>query len=159
MAISRPDPLRMHIFVDDPLYLAADGATEAALPLTRALLWAVVAGFPLAWKKSDGGTSFTWIGAKISLETDSVSVSIPEEKITRYLEGLKYVKSTCPLLLKPLRSLAGKLAFAASIVPRIRPFTNSLWRAAADCQETGRLFSRRKQLNPVSYTHLTLPTT
>ncbi len=109
MAISRHDHLRMHMFVDDPLYLAAGDENDVTLPLTRALLWAVVAGFPLAWHKSDGGSTVTWIGAKISMENAAVSISIPEDKIREYKEGLKYMKTSRPLRLKAVRSIAGKL--------------------------------------------------
>jgi hypothetical protein len=81
---------------------------------------------PLAWHKSDGVSTVTWIGAKISMEKSGVSLSIPEDKIKDYIGGLKYIKTTGPLRLKPLRSIAGKLMFAASIVPRIRPFIKSI---------------------------------
>ena len=54
----------MHMLVSDPIYISRDGGHAAPLALTRALLWAAVAGFPLAWHKCDGGSKAKWIGAK-----------------------------------------------------------------------------------------------
>jgi hypothetical protein len=147
MAISRHDHLRMHMFVDDPLYLAAGDENEVTLPLTRALLWAVVAGFPLAWHKSDGGSTVTWIGANISMGDAAISISIPEDKIIEYKEGLKYMKTSRPLRLKAVRSIAGKLMFASSLVPRIRPFTRSIWQTVSECIANDPLYTKNKQLS------------
>ena len=54
-AISDPYVLCMHTFVDDPIHITRGDDDTKVLALPRALLWAVRAGFPLAWHKSDGG--------------------------------------------------------------------------------------------------------
>ena len=79
MAISDPLELRMHMFVDDPIYVARLGGHSGHLALSRALLWASVVGFPLAWHKSDGGSAVTWIGAHICVEEKDIFVTITED--------------------------------------------------------------------------------
>ena len=79
-AILGPDPVRLQVYVDDPIYAAAAQPKEAARYLAVALLWARVAGFPLAWKKTECGSSLRWIGAQVTVEADAVSISIPEDK-------------------------------------------------------------------------------
>ena len=75
MAISDPSEFRMHMFVDDPIYVAKQDSHADPLALTRALLWASVAGFPLAWHKSDGGKAVTWISALIGVDEKDIIVT------------------------------------------------------------------------------------
>ena len=89
MAISDPATLQMHIFVGDPVYIARGGGHATSLALSRALFWAVVAGFPLAWHKCDGGKTVTWIGAQFSVNCKLVTVTIPEGKITETMKLLR----------------------------------------------------------------------
>ena len=91
-AISGPDPVRLQVYVDDPIYAAAGQPREAARCLAVALLWARVARFPLSWKKTECGNSLRWIGAQVTVEADAVTISIPEDK------GSELVTATRTLL-------------------------------------------------------------
>ena len=64
-AILGRDPVRLQVYVDDPIYAATGRPPEAARFLAVALLWARVAGFPLSWKKTECGKSLRWIGAQV----------------------------------------------------------------------------------------------
>ena len=81
MVISDPSELRMHMFVDDPMYVAKQDSHADPVALPRSLLWASVAGFLLAWHKSDGGKAVTWIGAHISVDERDIIVTITEDRI------------------------------------------------------------------------------
>ena len=132
MAISDPKVLRVHIFVDDPLYIAKGDEYTKTLALTRVLLWAVVAGFPLAWHKSDGGASVSWIGALITAERGKIVITIPEDKLKTTIGAVKRVNRQQILPLKLLRQVAGKVMFIANIIPIMKPFLGSLWKAISD---------------------------
>ena len=58
---------------------------QIAEEFSLALLWATVAGFPLAWHKSDGGSTVKWIGAQISVAPAAVEIRIPEDRVTELL--------------------------------------------------------------------------
>eukprot|EP00974_Lingulodinium_polyedra_P053126 5105690-Lingulodinium_polyedra.AAC.1 len=55
----------MQIYVDDPIFALRGTLRAAAREAALALLWAAVAGFPLAWHKCDRGDAVAWIGATI----------------------------------------------------------------------------------------------
>eukprot|EP00974_Lingulodinium_polyedra_P083654 8099287-Lingulodinium_polyedra.AAC.1 len=59
----------MQIYVDDPIYALRGVLPTAAQEAAFALLWATVAGFPLAWRKCDGGAGVTWSGASIQVDS------------------------------------------------------------------------------------------
>ena len=61
------DPLRLQVYVDDPLYACIAELLRAARVFSVALLWALVLGYPLAWHKTEGGSDLRWIGAKVPL--------------------------------------------------------------------------------------------
>ena len=126
-AILGPDPVRLQVYVDDPIYAAAGRPREAARFLAVALHWARVAGFPLSWKKTECGNSFRWIGTQVTVEADAVTISIPEDK------GLELVTTTRTLLssnvcgARKLRSFAGLVSFYAGLIPFLRLFLSGIW--------------------------------
>ena len=79
-AILGPDPVRLQVYVDDPIYAATGRPREAARFLAVAFLWARVAGSPLSWKKTECGNSLRWIGAQVTVEAGAVTISIPGDK-------------------------------------------------------------------------------
>ena len=130
-ALIPEDRLRLHIYVDDPVYVTCGTAEQRALALTKALLWATVAGFPLAWQKCDGGASLTWIGAAVSVASGRTAVSIPEDKIRDMLETCSDMRRKNTVPSRQVRKLAGRGSFVAGLVPVIAPFLRSLWATGA----------------------------
>jgi len=126
-AILGRDPVRLQVYVDDPVYAATGRPPEAARFLAVALLWARVAGFPLSWKKTECGQSLRWIGAQVTVEADAIMISIPEDK------GQELVTATRSLLgsnvcgARKLRSFAGLVSFYAGLIPFLRPFLSGIW--------------------------------
>ncbi len=147
MAIPAPRALRMHPFVDGPLYITRGDEDTKILALSRALLWAVVAGFPLAWHKSDGGKAVAWIGACISATPSKVVVTIPEDKIQATIDSLKKLRRQNPVKLKSLNQAAGKVMFIAQLIPVIKPFLNSFWKAIGDINRAGCAVQPRSSRN------------
>ena len=127
-AILRDRKFRMHIYVDDPVFVASGSLGEAVQTFTLALLWAGVAGFPLAWHKCDGGEMVDWIGAKISVTPGSTEVSIPESKVSELRQICSGMLSRSTVSSREVRKLAGKGSFVAGLVPVVNPFLRSLWR-------------------------------
>ena len=130
-ALVPEDRLRLHIYVDDPVYVARGTTEQRALALSTALLWATVAGFPLAWHKSDGGASLTWIGATITIASGHTQVSIPEDKVVDMLATCEEMKAKTTVPSRQVRKLAGRGSFVAGLVPVIAPFLRSLWATGA----------------------------
>jgi hypothetical protein len=78
-----PRDFHMGIYVDDPAFAATGAPEDIITNLAITLLLASVLGYPLAWRKSDGGQSFPWIGASIAVELSGVRVSFAADKLTR----------------------------------------------------------------------------
>ena len=126
-AILGPDPVRLQVYVDDPIYAAAGHPEDAARYLAAALLWARVAGFPLSWKKTECGDSLRWIGAQVTIEVDAVSVSIPEDKGSELVSATRELLSSNVCGVRKLRSFAGLVSFYAGLIPFLRPFLSGIW--------------------------------
>jgi hypothetical protein len=131
MAVCSQLHFRMLMYVDDPVYVAMGLWKEIVDTFSLALLWAAAAGFPLAWRKADGGQSVTWIGASFTLAAGGVEVSIPPSKVTAIRDQLAMVLQKPLLPLKQVRSLAGVLAWVATIVPHVKPFLAGFWAAVS----------------------------
>ena len=126
-AIIGDDPLRLQVYVDDPIYAAAGPPALVARLFAVALLWACVAGFPLSWKKTEGGTSLRWIGAQVTVECDSVVVSIPEDKGEELKSETRNLLRSSVCGVRRLRSYAGLVSFYAGLIPHLRPFLSGVW--------------------------------
>ena len=80
-AVIGTDPLRLQVYVDDPLCICLAEPPRAARLFSVALLWALAAGYPLAWHKTEGGRDLRWIGAQITLCPANVMIQIPEDRV------------------------------------------------------------------------------
>jgi hypothetical protein len=119
--------VRLELYVDDPLFVARGPATLAAPRIALATLWLAILGFPLAWHKSDGGSSITWIGATFRLTSTHITVTADADKVSLCLAELDDFLSRPVGTRKALRTLTGRLSFFAGIVPTMRPFLRPLW--------------------------------
>ena len=131
-AVLRGDDFRMHVYVDDPIFVASGSFEEAAHTFTIALLWAGVVGFPLAWHKCDGGSAVEWIGATIAVASGRTEVTIPETKVAELKLICSGMLRRTTVSLRDVRKLAGKGSFVAGLVPTINPFLRSLWRVGSN---------------------------
>ena len=143
-AVACDDPLRLQIYVDDPIYAAAGSAERKARLFAVALLWALVAGYPLAWKKTEAGSELTWIGALIRTEPQSICVAIPDAKAQELRSSCREFLKSNVCGVRRLRSFAGLVSFYAGLIPYLRPFLNAIW--AALPATTGRTSELRRRL-------------
>ena len=151
-AILGPDPVRLQVYVDDPIYAAAGHPREAARFLAVALLWARVAGFPLSWKKTECGRSLRWIGAQVTVEDDAVMISIPEDKGRELVIATRSLLSSNVCGARRLRSFAGLVSFYAGLIPFLRPFLSGIWAVLPHRSEGDPNRSRWVHTNRVSHT-------
>ena len=136
-AILHDRPARLEIYVDDPLAALADDNGSGASTLTLILLWFAALGLPLAWAKCEAGRAVTWIGARLSLESDACVVTVPDAKRETLIDALAELLRRSATGRTHLRSLAGHLSFVAGLVPTIRPFLASFWAVAYDRAPSG----------------------
>ena len=119
-----PDSVRFQIYVDDPAFAIRSTPRD----LATALAWYSAEGYPLAWHKSSGGDSLEWIGAQLQINSEALSVSIPEKKCADLLNLSQSFLNGSPVTSrKDLRSYAGKVSFVAGLIPTVKPFLSSLW--------------------------------
>ena len=127
---------RAQVYVDDPIVTLRGSPAvvqhEGALFLATLL----ALGLPLSWAKAGGGPEIDWIGAHLSLDPDSVAVSVPTEKAEAILTELNALKHSTIFPCKRLAPLAGRIAFFAGLIPVLRPFLDQYWAAIAACRQT-----------------------
>jgi hypothetical protein len=119
----------MQVYVDDPASSCSGTRTQAAAQFTIALLWATVLDYPQAWRKADGGKSFTWIGATIAAHHDRVDVSFPQEKCRDLAANTARAAQLKIIPTKQLQFLAGSVNVIAGIIHPLRPFLSPIWAA------------------------------
>ena len=126
-AILGPDPVRLQVYVDDPIYAAAGQPREAARCLVVALLWARVAVFPRGRRRS-AVTRFDGSARRyVMVEADTVTISTPEDKGSELVTATHTLLSSNVCGARKLRSLAGRVSFYAGLIPFLRPFLFGIW--------------------------------
>jgi hypothetical protein len=138
-AVCRSLPVRLELYVDDPILVALGPPERAARSISLAILWLCLLGFPLAWHKSEGGPSIRWIGASFTFDGRLLHISLPAEKVAEVLDEIATFLSGPTASRRSLRSLTGKLNFFAGLVPIMRPFLRPLWALSSSDAPSGRL--------------------
>lgn len=130
-ALFGPLGLRVQVYVDDPAFVVAGEMAHAARVLSAALCWLLTLGLPVAWPKCDGGKSIKWIGAQFCISGRELTISLPPDKAGELLKEADAILARPVVPRTRLRSLAGRLAFLAGLVPTVRPFLRPLWKECA----------------------------
>ena len=129
---------RVEIYVDDPCVTLTGTEQEIERSVTHLLMWWLALGLRVAWGKGSLGAATAWIGANIDASLPGVvKASIPEKfarEVHRLLSEMRVVDPR----LEQVRTLAGKLSFAASIVPVVWAHVACLWAAMADTEASVR---------------------
>jgi len=132
--------LRLQLYVDDPIAAVQGKKREITRALDMLMLWWLVIGMPLAWRK---GTlsyhSHAWIGVLYApCGAAGVTMTLPPEYLAELLELLAPFcaeRGTRPL--KDAIRLVGKAGRVAHIVPMANPFVHGLWGALSAAQKAG----------------------
>jgi hypothetical protein len=112
----------LQMYVDDPAFSCRGTINEAATQFLIALLWATALGYPLAWRKADGGRAIFWIGAAITAHPTNVEISFPHDACEELATETSTAFNETIITTRELRSLAGSLNFVAGIVHPLRSF-------------------------------------
>ena len=164
-ALYPSDRLRLQLYVDDPVMVAGSTAEEAHEVFDVVLLFWMVLGLKLAWHKGKAifqcmgrpadpiGWQFphTWIGIVYYVENMTVYITLTDE----FLEGFR--RCLVPFLrrrgfapLRAARSLVGKAARVAHVLPLANPLAASLWAALGGAEKAMEARRREAPRNSVA---------
>ena len=102
-------------------------------------------GVPIADEKREGPvTSMEYLG--LTIDTESMSVKIPEDQIKECLKHLKEVEFSKNVTLKQLQSLCGSFAFCTRALPADRAFSRRLYFATAKAKNPHHLIRVTKEM-------------
>ena len=132
-ALFHSDRCRLQVFVDDPLLVARGTQQQLANIYTMVLLWWMILGLQIAWHKGTMGAEVEWIGARISVDNTSstVTLTVTPEKLEDWRRLAEELDTRPPVSVKVLQKFAGKMSWASGFIPQLRPFVRMLYAALA----------------------------
>ena len=111
---------QLQIYVDDLIICLQGGELHRNVVLAGVLYTLAAMGVQVSLGKGERGVKVTWIGAEIELWHTVITLALPSKLKMEMLETLKDWASKSMISLKELRSVTGRLSWAAGVVPRIR---------------------------------------
>ena len=133
---------RGQLYVDDPAVVFCGSPADVNRGIDLLILWWLVLGFPLAWKKgsiTDFSDEHLWIGIKYGLdpELQCATMKLPEDYLLELLDLLKpFCSSKGQVLERIAVKMVGKAGRVAQVIPAARPFVGSLWAALTSAQSS-----------------------
>ena len=124
--------LRVEVFVDDPAIVARGSSeTECSRRMTVLLLWWMVLGLRLSWKKMEFGSQIHWIGTSISIvDRRRVKVELTETFCDKVKKANQEIMKAEDATVKTIIAHAGSVGWAAGIAPVLAGHVAGLWAAA-----------------------------
>jgi len=123
------DVVRLACFVDDPIAVIRGTESEQQLIVCIiVLVWAAL-GFPLALPKGQYGKRVRWIGFDLSVDKKTIVATLKEELVRDIKAHITSLAAVNIVPHKLLRSFAGKVSHAASLLYTLRPFLAEIWAA------------------------------
>lgn len=126
--------LGVQIYLADPVLMIL-GTREQRAFLLAMLWWTTGApGAQVAWAKGSHGLSAVWIGGEFTLDFGRRAVvgAIPAKMASAIREDAQEFMERTVVPYRRLRSFAGRLSWAATIVPRTRWAVTVLYNVVAD---------------------------
>jgi len=130
-------PLRLQMYVDDPIAAVHGTRKRVLLALDLLLLWWLVLGVPLSWKKGVlSWESHAWIGVVYKpLPSGDVCMTLPPSFLEELLGILvPFCAARGTRSLREAVRMVGKAGRVAHIVPLANPFVHGLWGALSAAQ-------------------------
>ena len=119
----------MQLYVDDPALSLAGTKQWALQEASLPILWWLVLGLKLAWKKGSFGCgTHDWIGVRYAIGPSGPTMELPPtylEQTVALLRPLCIGTGTLPV--RDVQSAIGKAARIGYIVPDCSPYIASLW--------------------------------
>ena len=130
------------LYVDDPILVMTGSEAEVQTAMDIWLLWMLVLGVPLAWKKGSltwNATPHDWIGVVFKpVAPGEVHMELPAAYIEELLTLLEpFCKMHGHVAAAEAEKLVGKAGRVAHIIPTARPFVASLWGALSAARKAG----------------------
>ena len=124
------------LYVDDPVVCARGPREEVLKSFDLLLLWWLVLGLPLAWKKGslhENFQAYEWIGVSFTPRAEGgVWMELPAAFLENFLELVKvFCRPRGVCRLSDAEKLVGKAGRIAYIVPGARQFVSGLYAALA----------------------------
>ena len=128
-ALVPQDRVRSQLYVDDPAIAMVGTKAWALREGTLPLLWWLVLGLDLAWRKGYFGVGrHDWIGVSYNFTPDGVTMELPTTYIEQTIEALKPLTSARGTVsVKQVQKSLGKAARIAYILPDTSAFIASMW--------------------------------
>ena len=110
-------PHRLFIYVDDILLLSPTPHFGDHAWLT--IVFLMILGTPISWKKAQFGFQISWIGWNINLDT--MTVQLMHDKVNRLQKLLQASLEAKAVIEKQMQQLLGMLIWFTSIAKYLRP--------------------------------------
>ena len=124
-------------YVDDLLWITQ--SSDGLLRILGSILLLSVLGVPFAWHKFAGGGEHTWIGYSLCVARRTVGISL--SRADWIVGWIRKTRADGLVRVADLRSVLGRLSFAFSVIPLLKPFLGPMyaWVAAVQACHTLRL--------------------
>ena len=139
---------QVQVYVDDILIAFAGDRSRRESMLALTLYTLASFGIQLSLNKGERGRRLQWIGTTFEIDGTNLRLGVPEKMISEVKTALDEWKHRGMIGLRELRSVLGKLAWIAGIVPRMRWAISSMYALLADAEqdeEMGREEKRAKK--------------
>ena len=136
LADDSPSAGRAQLYVDDPIVSVRATESQAKFDLDLVMLWWLVLGIPLSWKKgflTSGAEAHRWIGIDYTLTAEGALMRLPPAFVADLLVLLLPACSLKGLIkTRDLDALIGKAARVGHVVPAAKPFVAGMWAGLAE---------------------------
>ena len=141
-SLFRPDEVRLQVYVDDPWTIWRGALATRRRNRAILLLWWLVLGPPVSWKKVQIGRGIRWIGVCVQLRGDFVHITLDGAFVLGLAAEVTTILGLAWVSAGRLKKLVGKAEWAAGIIPYLKAFIMPLWAATSDAPG-GRVGVRR----------------
>ena len=131
-ALFEESEARLQVYVDDPWSIWRGSPEARRHNRAVLLLWWLVLGPPLSWSKVQLGRQVKWIGVVVRLVGNTVHLELDERFIEDIAGDVEETLGFTWVAVGRLRKLAGKVEWAAGIIPYLKAMIMPLWAATAD---------------------------
>ena len=124
-------------YVDDLLWLTQ--SADGLLRIVASILLLTILGMPFAWHKFSGGREHDWIGFALCVPSRTIGISL--SRSDWIVNWIRKVRADGMVRISDLKSVLGRLSFAFSVIPLLRPFLGPIyaWTSATQALHTLRL--------------------
>ena len=131
-----PSAGRAQLYVDDPIVSVRATEERAKFDLDLVMLWWLVLGIPLSWKKghlTSGAEPHRWIGIDYTLTAEGAILRLPPAFVADLLVQLQPLCASKGFIkTHDLDALIGRVGRVAYVVPTAKPFVAGLWAGLAE---------------------------